>query len=611
MNRTTTLIAVSTLFFACAGSAPAPPVDPPPPQEENRIPVIQGRGHESRFVDERIEGIEGVVTAVLSSGRSPGFWMQDLDGDGDEGTSDAIFVSTRDLDVQVAVGDAVSVTGTIKEIGREGSLTVTQVTSPEVTVVSNGNDLPALRVVGAKGRRIPLTVATMEMKSYEPNLAAIDFWESLEGMRVEIRDPVVVGPTSRFGDLVVLPDHGIGVKVRSTRGGVVLRDGVINPQRLFLDPRLVGDAPTVNVGDRFDGFVTGVVDYAFGNYRLLYTETELEATREAKPPEVTRLRGGEDRLTVATYNVLNLSAASDDARFQAVAKSIVENLGAPDVIGLQEMQDDSGPADDGVVSATRTFGRLIDAVVSAGGPGYDFRQIDPVDNQDGGQPGGNIRVGVLFNPTRVSFVDRGEGGAADATAVEGEEGAARLTLSPGRVDPSNTCFAGSDEEKSGEPSRKSLAAEMRFADRTFFVIVNHFKSKGGDDGVFGSTHPPTRPTEEQRTCQAEVIGTFAAEILAKEPDARVIVLGDMNEHEFRPPILRLVETSGLTNLMEYVVVANRYTFIFEGNSQLLDHILISPALLKDAEIDIVHVNVDRAHADAASDHDPVLARLRF
>jgi hypothetical protein len=44
------------------------------------------------------------------------------------------------------------------------------------------------------------------------------------------------------------------------------------------------------------------------------------------------------------------------------------------------------------VDASDTFNELIGA---AGGPTYDFRQIDPVDDQDGGEPGGNIRVGFL------------------------------------------------------------------------------------------------------------------------------------------------------------------------------------------------------------------------
>jgi predicted extracellular nuclease len=51
-----------------------------------------------------------------------------------------------------------------------------------------------------------------------------------------------------------------------------------------------------------------------------------------------------------------------------------------------------------VVDATVTLQMLIDAIATAGGPTYEYRQINPVDDQDGGEPGGNIRVAFLFNP---------------------------------------------------------------------------------------------------------------------------------------------------------------------------------------------------------------------
>ena len=386
----------------------------------------------------------------------------------------------------------------------------------------------------------------------------------------------------------------------------------MNPERIIVEPRLVKNPPLVETGDRFDGSIFGVIDYNFGSYRLLNTLPPHSIISGSTPPEATALRGDAKHVTVATYNVLNLGGTSDAAKFSSVAKSIVANLGAPDVIGLQEMQDDSGPADDGVVSAAATFAKLAGAIVAAGGPRYEFRQIDPVNNEDGGQPGGNIRVGILFNPARVAFVDRGSGGAADPTTFEGEGAEARLTLSPGRVDPANPCLAGGGSGELAEPTRKSLAAELLFGDRRFFVIVNHLKSKRGDDSMFGSAQPPVFKTEEQRTCQAEIIGRFTASILSRYPNAAVVVLGDMNEHEFRRPVRRLVELSGMENLVDRVPVEERYTFSYMGNLQVLDHVLVSPSLARDAsaEIDIVHVNADRADERAASDHDPIVVRIR-
>ena len=71
------------------------------------------------------------------------------------------------------------------------------------------------------------------------------------------------------------------------------------------------------------------------------------------------------------------------------------------------MQDNSGATDDGTVAADQTLTKLTAAISAAGGPSYQWREIDPVNDQDGGQPGGNIRVVFLFNPARVSFVDAG------------------------------------------------------------------------------------------------------------------------------------------------------------------------------------------------------------
>ena len=149
-------------------------------------------------------------------------------------------------------------------------------------------------------------------------------------------------------------------------------------------------------------------------------------------------------------------------------------------------------------------------------------------------------------------------------------------------------------------------------------VFDHLEAETGDAAnVFRRAQKPHLPDPEVEenlrayAVGAEVVGRFAASILAANPDAAVVVLGDMNEHEFRTPIRRFVEISGMTNLIERVPLAERYTFVYIGNSQILDHVLVSPSLLTvEPEIDIVHVNIDRAASEAASDHDPILVRLR-
>jgi predicted extracellular nuclease len=64
-------------------------------------------------------------------------------------------------------------------------------------------------------------------------------------------------------------------------------------------------------------------------------------------------------LAVATFNVENLAAASPQTKFDRLAGMIVHNLAAPDLIALEEIQDNDGATDDGVVAADQTLTKLV------------------------------------------------------------------------------------------------------------------------------------------------------------------------------------------------------------------------------------------------------------
>ncbi len=182
-------------------------------------------------------------------------------------------------------------------------------------------------------------------------------------------------------------------------------------------------------------------------------------------------------------------------------------------------------------------------------------------------------------------MDRPGGTAVNDNAVVDEPGGPRLLYSPGRIDPNNDAF---------DNSRKPLAGEFRWNGRTLFVIANHFNSKGGDDPLFGRYQPPVRSTEVQRHQQANVVAGFVEQILDADRRANVVVLGDLNDFEFSET-LDILEDSGLTNLMETLPVPERYSYVFEGNSQTLDQILVSGALTRPRpEYDSVHVNAEFA-----------------
>ena len=187
-----------------------------------------------------------------------------------------------------------------------------------------------------------------------------------------------------------MADGGAGATNLSERGTVNIAGGSggpavtntiggdFNPERVQTDDDtgvLPGFAtPEVSTGARL-GPVTGVVGYAFGNYEIVATEPYTVEQPSLLRPETSGLSGGEGALTAATYNVLNLdpndsdgSADVTEGQFAAVAVHIARNLNAPDIVGLQEIQDDDGAADTDVVSASLTLQTLADAIVAAGGP---------------------------------------------------------------------------------------------------------------------------------------------------------------------------------------------------------------------------------------------------
>ena len=628
-----------------------------------QISEIQGAGHLSPLDGTQVFGVEGVVTAVSRTG----FWMTDPTPDADPATSDGIFVF-RNRESNPIVGDLVTVNGTVDEFRSGGSggfenLTTTELVSfSPLTILSGDHSLPTT-VIGVD--RLPPTLVidddstdTVEAGNavYDPANDGIDFWESLEGMRLEVADAVAVGPRNGFGEIAVISQLQTDAGVRTPRGGILVRKladagnyqpGDFNPERLILDD-VLAPTPRVNVGDEFATDPVGVLDYGFGNFKLLVTATP-ERVDKGLAREVTADQGPQD-LAVATFNVENLSAVdclNEPEKVATLASQIVANLQSPDLIAIEEMQDNSGDVDDepdgddGTVASDLSWQCLIDAIVAAGGPVYDYRQIDPIDGEDGGVPGGNIRVGFLFNSDRgLEFVDRPGGDAVtDTNVISTPNGkGARLTISPGRVldtpDGMDTAFL---------DTRKSLAGEFRFRGETLFVIANHFSSKGDDRPLFGHFQPPFRLTEFEsgdpedgwRHAQAQTINNFVDEILTVDPQANVIVLGDLNDFDFSEtveiitgvraaadpgPFMPDPDGSGQTvltgsgpimaTLIDTLPADERYSYVFDGNSQVLDQILVSNALLAQSPVyDVVHVNAE--FAEQASDHDPSVMRVAF
>ncbi len=559
------------------------------------IREIQGAAHISPKVGQSVSGVVGIVTGKTSNG----FWMQDPTPDTNPATSEGIFVFTSSAPASVTLGAAVTVSGRVSEF-RPGSagLTITELTSPTIVVSSSGNALPPAIVIGTD--RTPPTEVIEDDASgdvetsgiFDPASDGIDFWESLEGMRVDLGFVVVTGP-SAFDELGVLANNGAGATSRTARGGIVITAGDKNPEKILM--RGVGfNMPDSNTGDHFTAPIVGIVGYDFNNFML---EVIMQPIRVADgvTREVT-VAPAPNELTIATFNVENLDPG--DPTFATMADLIVNRLLSPDVISLEEIQDNDGETNSGIVDASVTLTKLHDAVIAAGGPTYVWRQIDPVNLQDGGAPGGNIRQAFFFRTDRgVAFVDRPGAGSTTANSIVDVGGEPQLQYSPGRIDPTKSAF---------NSSRKPLAGEFTYNGHRLFVIANHWNSKGGDDPLWGRDQPPVLSSEVQRLQQATIVRDFVQDVFAVDANSEVVVLGDLNDFEFSNPLM-ILKGAPMNDLIETLPANERYTYVFEGNSQTLDHILVSDSLLGASHTDVVHVNSE--FWDQASDHEPQVARL--
>jgi len=576
------------------------------------VPIydIQGAGHTSTFVGEAVR-TTGVITAIDSNG----FYLQDAIGDDDIATSDGIFVATGALD-DLSVGQSVGVTGTVLEFqqsGRSNDLTTTQLAAIEAAVIEENVDLPDAVIIGAGGRTPPTEIVEDDaFGSFDPDTDGIDFYESLEGMRVTIEDAQATSATNRFGETWAVANHGANATGMHSRGGIQLTQGDNNPEKtqIQLDSGILPDFnPAMNVGDDL-GDVTGVVAYSFGNFEVKPTEAFV-ITPGAPERETTDLVGDKNKLTIATYNVLNLETdptdGSDDVgsgQFERLGVQIASNLQSPDVIALQEIQDANGTNPGGDLSGEATLQALVTAIADAGGPTYEFVEVAPAfENQQGGQPGGNIRVAYLYNADRVSLV---EGSLTALTAQV--------------LTDAGVSVPGAFED---DGSRIPLLATWEFNGNEVTTINNHFSSKFGSTPVYGSVQPFIDAGVDAREDQALAINEYVSGLLEEDADAKIVVLGDHNDFEFATPQAFMESgTDDSQELFDLVSTVDqfdgRYTFNFEGNSQVLDHLLVTSNLVENTEIDIVNVNTDFGDAassdparvnGAGSDHEPIVASL--
>ena len=386
---------------------------------------------------------------------------------------------------------------------------------PPTTVIDNDTpdpetDDPPLVSGNVESKSGPPLDTANQDPSFDPAQDGIDFYESLEGMLTQINRAVVIEPTNTFSvgfanensELAVLADNGKNAGLRAPRGPIVVRSfdntlpheyrfGDFNPERIILNDPVARDSgeaphPRRRWATALRAPIEAVVDYSFGNYKFLAREFPSLERRRAHAR--VGKAGGQAR---PVGRLLQRREPRPGERRRAHPGDRAADQEQP-----QGDRTSSGCRRSRTSTARVRAGRPATPVCRARRchrrrrrPDYEYRQIDPVHNEDGGAPNANIRVGFLFRPDRVTFVDRPGGTAVTATEDDPAQPGAQLTFSPGRIEPENVVW---------EDSRKPLAGEFRFDGRRLFVVANHFASKGGDAPLFGRFQEPYRPSELQR-----------------------------------------------------------------------------------------------------------------
>ena len=587
-----------------AGTASAAQVTAP--KEVKNIGEVQGESHQSPLVGKEVV-INNVV--VTKTDGDKGFYVQDKVSDNNPRTSDAVYVASKD---KVESGDLLKVQGTVKEGYMEeysvkpgqtfkkpaGSLTVTQIINATITKLGKA-DLPKALNISEK---MPKDIVDNTPTKYNPETEALDYWESLEGMRVEVTKPKVTGPQYK-GDIYVLPGDYKGQKLNNI-GGVNLRPGVQNTEVL---PITVGNSFVAKAKDYFNENITGVVTYKNKTYKIDPIDPNaLKGLLQdgGLKREVSKIYPSEDKLTIASYNIENFSAnnkghdETPEEKVDKIANSFIKEVHSPDIITLIEVQDNNGGVNDGTVDGVKSGEKLAQRIKSLGGPDYKYTEIAPVDGKDGGKPGANIRVAYLYNPKRVTLIGKEKGGSEEAARfVNGH-----LEKNPSRVDPTSVHF---------EKVRKSLAAEFEFKGERIVVIANHLKSKLGDDAIYGSNQPSVENTKAKRIEEAKILNAFIKEGLRQNPNLKFVLTGDFNDFEFSDSVKTIVGNE-LVNLMAEHEQGDRYSYFYRGSNQSLDNILISKNIKDKVVFSPVHINASFMEEHGrASDHDPVVVQIDF
>ena len=595
----------------------------PPPFEP--IHAIQGAASMSPFVGQRVT-TEGIVTGIKING----FFIQTPDAqvDGDPTTSEGVFVFTSSRPpAAAAVGNDVQVTGTVQEFVPSAdpqSPPTTEIGSPTVVMLSTGNPLPA-----------PVTLTAAEPS---PN-RGIDQLEKYEGMRVHVGALMVIAPTGGTVNEASATSTSNGVfygvisdNARPFREpGVELPDALpagappnvprydANPERIRVDSDALIGATRIEVTTgALVANLTGPLDYSFRSYMIdpePATIPTVSGNITAIPVDVS----GAHEFTVASFNMERffdtvddptddavLTSAAFETRLAKASLAIRNVLRMPDIVGVEEMEN--------LATLQAVAARVSADALASGQPDPHYQAFLLEGNDIGG-----IDVGLLVKT------------AESAPGVP-------------RVEIFDISQIGKDETyinpRTNEPEllndRPSLIAHavMHVPGGSRFpltVIVNHLRSLSGvDDPVDGVR------VRAKRRAQAESLANYVQRLQSANPGERIVLVGDFNAFQFNDGYVDVIGTikgqptpadqvvlasddlvnPDLVDLVESVPADERYSFVFDGVAQELDHVFVTQSLVpfvsrfeyarNDADFPESYRG-DASRPERISDHDMVVA----
>jgi uncharacterized protein len=545
------------------------------------ISAIQGSGASSPLAGHTLttEGIVGgdyQPTNLLS-----GFFIQSVQGDGNPATSEGLFIyvpkSNALSSIDVKPGDRVRVSGTVKEY-TSGAGTLTELDS-----------LTALKVCSS-GAGLPLTPVALPVSS-------VTDLEAYEGMLVTFPQELTVTETyslGRYGEILLSsggrlfnPTNGQGGSTGQNALRSILLDDASsqqnpNPIPFLSSPGLDG---TRRAGDTVTG-LTGVLSYSFGQYRIYPTVPPAFVNTNPRTATPAPVAGS---LKVASFNVLNYfttlnsrgaNTATEFARQKAKTAAALKAIDA-DIVGLIEVENNGSAAIQDLVNA-------LNAAYSAQ-PGQPVYAVVP--DPAAGTGTDAIKVAFIYKPQQVSLA--------------------------------SPSFSSTDPVFDRAPAAQTFRLNSAGQEGSdFTVIINHFKSKGSCP-TSGDVDLGQGCWNLKRVEQSRKLLQFIGELQQRSNDPDVLVIGDLNAYAEEDPVKVLV-AGGLEHLSLRIPAAQRYSYLFEGQSGELDHALATPSLAKQVRgITVWHINSDEPPVldyntefktddrytptpFRSSDHDPVI-----